>query len=134
MSAANSASATGKQRQGKKQRSSIQDTVEKLNDEIESVQSERVTREELKNERYMLKYNIIRQANEHKFIQAERIETHTEAAAAHKHSLEAKDSEIRLHEAETKMHDALAHAHAEEAATLRLKIEYARLTSSSSGS
>ncbi|KIK32712.1 hypothetical protein CY34DRAFT_110879 [Suillus luteus UH-Slu-Lm8-n1] len=133
-SPANSASATGKQRQGKKQRSSIQDTVEKLNNEIESVQSERVTWEELKNERYMFKYNIIRQANEHKFLQAERVETHAEAAAAHKRSLEAKDTEIRLREAETKMHDALALAHAEEAETLHLKIEYARLTGSSSGS
>ncbi|KAG2344979.1 hypothetical protein BDR05DRAFT_998595 [Suillus weaverae] len=133
-SPANSASATGKQRQGKKQCSSIQDTVEKLNNEIESVQSERVTQEELKNECYMLKYNIICQANKHKFIQAECMETHAEATTAHKHSLEAKDTEICLHEAETKMHDALAHAHAEEAATLHLKIEYARLMSSSSGS
>jgi hypothetical protein len=133
-SPANSASATGKQRQGKKQHSSIQDTVEKLNDEIESVQSERVMREELKNERYMFKYNIIHQANKHKFLQAERVETHAEAATAHKCSLEAKDTEIHLREAETKIHDALAHAHAEEAATLRLKIEYARLMGSSSGS
>ncbi|KAG1838499.1 hypothetical protein F4604DRAFT_1941315 [Suillus subluteus] len=132
-SPANSSS-TGKQKQAKKPRSDIQSRVELLNDEIENAQSDRITREELKNERYMAKYNLARQVNEHKYLKTERADDHAEAAAAHIRGLEAKNSEIRLREAETKMHDAVAHAHAEEAATLRLKIEYARLMGSNSGS
>ncbi|KAG1841414.1 hypothetical protein DFJ58DRAFT_732430 [Suillus subalutaceus] len=125
------ASSVGGRKQTKKARSDIQSQVDFLKDEIENAQSDRITREELKNERYLVKYNLARQVNEHKFLKSERADEHVEAAAAHQRSLEAKNSEIRLREAETKMHDALAHAHAEEAATLRLKIEYARLTNSS---
>ncbi|KAG1847832.1 hypothetical protein DFJ58DRAFT_891157 [Suillus subalutaceus] len=134
-SPANSASASaGKTRQGKKQRSDLQSQVDALSDEIESAQSDRVTRDELKNERYMAKYNFARQVNEHKFLKAERADTFAEAATAHQRALEAKESEIRLREAEMKMHAALAQAHAEEAATMRLKIEFARLSGSGSGS
>lgn len=88
-------------------------------------------REELKNERYMLKYNLARQVSEHRFLKTEHADECVEAAAAHQRSLEGKASEIRLCEAEAKMHDALAHAHAEEATMLRLKIELARLTNPS---
>ncbi|KAG2752545.1 hypothetical protein P692DRAFT_20817253 [Suillus brevipes Sb2] len=134
-SPANSTSASaGKTRQGKKQRSDLQSQVDALSDEIGSAQSDRVTRDELKNEHYMAKYNFVRQVNEHKFLKAERADTFAEAAAAHQRALEAKESEIRLCEAEMKMHAALAQAHAEEAATMCLKIEFARLTSSGSGS
>ncbi|KAG2056259.1 hypothetical protein BDR06DRAFT_1006363, partial [Suillus hirtellus] len=127
-------SSAGKQKQAKKQCLDIQSRVDVLNNEIEKVQSDRITREELKNERYMAKYNLARQANEHKYLKNEHADDYVEAAAAHKRSLEAKASEIRLREAEAKMHDALAHAHAEEATTLRLKIEYARIMGSNSGS
>ncbi|KAG1834940.1 hypothetical protein DFJ58DRAFT_847532 [Suillus subalutaceus] len=97
MSPANSASAsTGKTRQGKKQRSDLQSQVDALSDEIESAQSDHVTRDELKNERYMAKYNFARQVNKHKFLKAERADTFAEAATAHQRALEAKESEIRL--------------------------------------
>ncbi|KAG1866672.1 hypothetical protein F4604DRAFT_1682747 [Suillus subluteus] len=113
----------GKGRQTKKPQSDLQDGLNRLNDEMESIQSDRIIREELKNKRHMAKYN---------FACQERVNIDKEAAAAHQRSQEAKDSEIRLHEAEAKMHVALANAHAEEAATLRLKIELCRLTSGSS--
>ncbi|KAG2125516.1 hypothetical protein BD769DRAFT_1736720 [Suillus cothurnatus] len=113
-----SSSSTGNQK--KKQRSDVQSRVDMLNAEIENVQSDKISREELKNERYMVKYNLARQVNEHKFLKHERADDYAEAAAAHI--------------PEAKMHNALAHAHKEEATTLRLKIEYARLQGSSSGS
>jgi len=105
-----------------------------LNAEIENVQSDKISREELKNKRYMVKYNLARQVNEHKFLKHECTDDYAEAAAAHICGLEAKNSEIHLREAEAKMHNALVHAHKEEATTLHLKIEYARLQGSSSGS
>jgi hypothetical protein len=123
---------TGKQK--KKQRSDVQSRVDMLNAEIENVQSDKISREELKNECYMVKYNLAQQVNEHKFLKHKHADDYTEAAAAHIHGLEAKNSEIRLCEAEAKMHNALVHAHKEEATTLCLKIEYARLQGSSSGS
>ncbi|KAG1888419.1 hypothetical protein F4604DRAFT_1674758 [Suillus subluteus] len=122
----------GKGRQTKKPQSDLQDGLDQLNDEMESIQSDRIIREELKNERHMAKYNFARQVNEHKFLHEECVNIDKEAAAAHQRSQEAKDSEIRLREAEAKMHVVLANAHAEEAAMLRLKIELCRLTSGSS--
>jgi hypothetical protein len=101
--------------------------MEVLTDGIESTQSDRVAREELKNEHYMAKFNFARQMEEHRFLCEERAYERTEANVIHQRAQELKDSEIHLHEAETKMHDTLAHVHAEEAATLRLKIEFARL-------
>ncbi|KAG2153826.1 hypothetical protein DEU56DRAFT_907307 [Suillus clintonianus] len=133
MSPANSASA-GKQRRVKKQQFDIQSQVDTYNDEIEKALSDRVSRDELKNEQYMVKYNLARQLNEHKYLEAECTGGYAEAAVAHQRSQEAKDAEIRLCEAEIKVHDTLANAHAEEAAMLRLKIELAHLTSSNSGS
>ncbi|KAG1849744.1 hypothetical protein F4604DRAFT_1934772 [Suillus subluteus] len=122
----------GKGRQTEKPRSDLQDGLDRLNDEMESIQSDQIVREELKNERHMAKYNFARQVNEHKFLREERVNIDKEAAAAHQCSQEAKDSEIHLHEAEAKIHVALANVHAEEAATLRLKIELCRLMSGSS--
>jgi len=126
-SPADSASA-GKKRQVKKQRSDLQSQVSAFNDEIENALSDRVTREELRNEHYMAKYNLACQLNEHKYLKAECVDDHVEATAAHQRALATKDSEIRLREAEMKMHDALAHVHMEEGITMRLKIEYLRLT------
>ncbi|KAG2744445.1 hypothetical protein P692DRAFT_201869294 [Suillus brevipes Sb2] len=133
--APSSSNSKGKGRQVKKQRSDLQSQaqsqMEALTDGIESAQSDRVAREELKNERYMAKFNFARQTEEHRFLREERAYERTEANVIHQRAQELKDSEIRLREAETKMHDTLAHAHAEEAATLRLKIEFARLSQGS---
>jgi hypothetical protein len=104
--------------------------VDAITDEIGSIKSERldkVSREELKNDRYMAKLNLTRQENEHRFLHAERMDERMDAATVHQRSQEAKDAEIRLREAETKMHESSARAHAEEAALLRLKIEYRQL-------
>lgn len=54
-----------------------------------------------------------------------------EAAASHQRSQEAKDKDIHLHEVEEKAHVTLMNAHAEEAATLQLKIELCYLSNSS---
>ncbi|KAG2145257.1 hypothetical protein DEU56DRAFT_910377 [Suillus clintonianus] len=98
---------------------------------IESAQSDRVVHKELKNKHYMVKFNFARQTEEHHFLHEERAYERTEANVIHQGAQEMKDSEICLCEAETKMHDTLAHAHAEEAATLHLKIEYCRLSQGS---
>ncbi|KAG0693232.1 hypothetical protein DFH29DRAFT_1007509 [Suillus ampliporus] len=105
-SPANSAS-TGKQRRVKKQRSDIQSQVDACNDDVERALSDRFSREELKNERHMAKYNLARQLNEHKYLESERTDNYAEAAVAHQHSQESKNSDIRLREAEIKAHDAL---------------------------
>ncbi|KAG1855030.1 hypothetical protein C8R48DRAFT_776435 [Suillus tomentosus] len=124
-------SSKGKGRQVKWVRSDLQGDLNRLNDEIGSVQSDRITWGELKNERYMAKYNLARQVDEHKFLREERVHCDKEAVATHQCSQEAKDTEIHLREAEAKMHAALAHAHAEEARALQLKIEYQHLMSGS---
>ncbi|KAG2082965.1 uncharacterized protein F5147DRAFT_783100 [Suillus discolor] len=99
----------GKGRQVKKQcsdlQSQAQSQMEALNDRIEK---------ELKNERYMAKYNLAHQTEEHQFLHEERSYQRTEAAVIHQRAQEAKDAEIRLCEAEMRMHDALTHVHAEE--------------------
>ncbi|KAG2030581.1 hypothetical protein BDR03DRAFT_1003496 [Suillus americanus] len=99
-----------------------------VNEDTENTQSDIITEEELRSESYMAKYNLADEVNEHRFLKAKRAIDDAEAAAAHKRALETKDSEIRLREAKIKAYDALAHAYAEEAVTLRLKIEYARLS------
>ncbi|KAG2072893.1 hypothetical protein BDR04DRAFT_1116761 [Suillus decipiens] len=96
----------GKQ-QKKKQCLDVQSRVDMLNTKIENVQSDKITQEELKNEPYMVKYNLAQQVNEHKFLKHEHMNDYAEAATAHIYGLEAKNSEICLHEAEVKMHDAL---------------------------
>ncbi|KAG0697702.1 hypothetical protein DFH29DRAFT_1003486 [Suillus ampliporus] len=121
----------GKWRQAKKPWSDLQDNLDKLNDDIESIQLDCVTREELKNEHHMVKYNLARQVNEHRFMCEQHTHNDREATAAHQRSQEAKDKDIRLCEAEEKAHVASANAHAEEVATLRLKIELCRLSNSS---
>ncbi|KAG0699943.1 hypothetical protein DFH29DRAFT_1001594 [Suillus ampliporus] len=132
-SPANSVSA-GKQRRVKKQRSDIQSQVDACNDDVERALSDRFSWEELKNKRHMAKYNLAHQLNKHKYLESERTGNYAEAAVAHQRSQESKDSDIRLREAEIKAHDALWNAHAEEVATVRLKIELALITSSNSRS
>ncbi|KAG2053165.1 hypothetical protein BDR06DRAFT_972419 [Suillus hirtellus] len=95
------------------------------------IQLDWITQGELKNEHYMAKYNLARQVNEHKFLRKECVHCDKEAVTTHQRSQEVKDMEIHLHFAEAKMHAALAHAHAEEARALQLKIEYQCLMSSS---
>ncbi|KAG1880724.1 hypothetical protein C8R48DRAFT_767502 [Suillus tomentosus] len=121
----------GKGRPSKKACSDILSQVGAITDEIRSIKSEKlsqVSREELKNDRYMAKLNLTRQENEHRFLQAERQDERMDAATVHQRSQEAKDTEIRLREAEARMHESSAKAHAEEAALLRLKIQYRQLT------
>ncbi|KAG2356705.1 hypothetical protein BDR07DRAFT_1491560 [Suillus spraguei] len=103
-----------KGRPSKKAGSDILSQVNLLNDEIESMQSERLDKE-----------------NEHKFLQAECQDEHQDATIVHQCSQEAKGTEIRLHEAEAKMHESLAKAHAEEAALLHLKIQFHQLAGGS---
>jgi hypothetical protein len=120
--------------QKREQHSDVQSRVDMLNTKIENMQSDKISREELKNEHYMVKYNLIWQVNEHKFLKHKHVDDYAEATAAHIHGLEAKNSEICLREAEAKMHNALVHAYKEEATTLHLKIEYVWLQGSSSRS
>jgi hypothetical protein len=120
--------------QKKKQHLDVQSRVDMLHAEIKNVQSDKISWEELKNEHYMVKYNLVWQVNEHKFLKHKHVDDYAEATAAHIHGLEAKNPEICLREAEAKMHNALVHAHKEEATTLHLKIEYAWLQGSSSRS
>ncbi|KAG2053297.1 hypothetical protein BDR06DRAFT_1053163 [Suillus hirtellus] len=124
-------SSKGKGRQVKWVWSDLQGDLNQLNDEIGSIQSDWITQGELKNEHYMVKYNLTHQVNEHKFLHEEHVHCDKEAVATHQRSQEAKDMEIHLCEAEAKMHAALAHAHAEEARALQLKIEYQHLMSGS---
>jgi len=128
------ASDKGKGRQSKKPRSNMLTQVDAINDEIGSIQSERldkVSHDELKNDRYMAKLNLTRQENEHRFLHAERLDERMDAATVHQRSQEAKDVQIRLCEAETKRHESSAKAHVEEAVLMRLKIEYLQLTGGS---
>ncbi|KAG2363470.1 hypothetical protein BDR07DRAFT_1483591 [Suillus spraguei] len=81
MSTVNSLS-VGKQKQ-KKQHSDVQNKVDMLNTEIENMQSDKITQEELKNEHYMVKYNFAQQVNEHKFLKHEHADDHAEAVTVH---------------------------------------------------
>ncbi|KAG1773600.1 hypothetical protein EV702DRAFT_1200917 [Suillus placidus] len=108
------ASDKGKGRPSKKARSDMLSQVNIINDEIGSIQSERLDKD-----------------NEHWFLTAEHQDECMDATTVHQCSQEAKGIEIHLCEAETKKYESLAKAHAEEAALLRLKIEYRQLTGGS---
>ncbi|KAG2360596.1 hypothetical protein BDR07DRAFT_1377859 [Suillus spraguei] len=117
-------------RLSKKAHSDILSQVGAITDEIESIQMEKldkVSHEELKNDRYMAKLNLTRQENKHRFLQAERQDERMDATTIHQCLQEVKDAEIHLREVETKMHESSAKTHAEEATLLRLKIEYHQL-------
>ncbi|KAG1888048.1 hypothetical protein F4604DRAFT_1915942 [Suillus subluteus] len=108
------ASDKGKGRPSKKAQSDMLSQVDIINDEIRSIQSERLNKE-----------------NEHQFLHTEHQDEHMDAATIHQRSQEAKGIEIRLCEAKTKKHELPVKAHAKEAALLRLKIEYCQLTGGS---
>jgi hypothetical protein len=127
----------------KRIRSDIREQVEMMNDEVESISSERVTRSEMKNERAIAKLNVYRQEKEYQFIREERVHeredaatahqraqeeaaaahqrAQEEAAAAHQRAQEAADRAIKLREAEAK-------AYALEVETLQLKIRLHELS------
>ncbi|KAG2741855.1 hypothetical protein P692DRAFT_20822065 [Suillus brevipes Sb2] len=129
-----SAASEGKGRKSKKARSGVLSQVNLINDEISSLQSDRsdkVSRAELKNDRYMAKLNLARQKNEHRFLTAERMQERIDAAAVHQRLQEEKDAEIRLCEAQSKKLELAMKAHAEEAALLRVKMEYHQMMNGS---
>ncbi|KAJ8579820.1 hypothetical protein M405DRAFT_869938 [Rhizopogon salebrosus TDB-379] len=112
--------------------SDIREQVEMMNDEVESISSERVTRSEMKNEHAIAKLNVYRQEKEYQFIREERVHewedvatahqrAQEEAAAAHQRVQEAADRAIKLREAEAK-------AYALEVETLQLKIRLHELS------
>lgn len=91
-----------------------------LNDDLDSLHSEKVSLYQLKNERLMVKMNSNRQQKEHDFIREERANECVDAAIVHQRMKEAKEAEIRLREADAKALEI-------ERDVMRLWIEWAKL-------
>ncbi|KAG1809036.1 hypothetical protein EV424DRAFT_1543181 [Suillus variegatus] len=104
----------------KRLRTEVQEQVEMLNDDLESVHSEKLTLYQLKNERLMVKLNANRQDKEHHFIREERAHERADAALVHQRLQESKDQEIRLREADAKALEL-------ERQVMLLRIEYAKI-------
>lgn len=115
-----SAKSKGKDPVSKRIRSEIQEQVEMLNDDLDSLHSEKVSLYQLKNERLMVKMNSNRQQKEHDFIREERANERVDAAIVHQRMKEAKEAEIRLREADAKALEI-------ERDVMRLRIEWAKL-------
>ncbi|KAG1869250.1 hypothetical protein C8R48DRAFT_771407 [Suillus tomentosus] len=104
----------------KRLRTEVQEQVELLNDDLESVHSEKLALYQLKNERLMVKLNANRQDKEHHFIREERAHERADAALIHQRLQESKDQEIRLREADAKALEL-------ERQVMLLRIEYAKI-------
>jgi uncharacterized protein with NAD-binding domain and iron-sulfur cluster len=91
-----------------------------VNDECESIRSDKITIGELKNKRYIAKLNYSRQEKEHQFLREERLRENADAAVVHKHAQEAKQAEVLVNEARAKLVEA-------ESVKLRLQIELEKL-------
>lgn len=91
-----------------------------LNDDLESMHSEKLTLYQLKNERLMVKMNANRQDKEHMFLREERAHERSDATLVHQRLQETKAQEIRLREADAKALEL-------EREVMLLRIEYAKL-------
>ncbi|KAG1890699.1 uncharacterized protein F5891DRAFT_1197855 [Suillus fuscotomentosus] len=98
----------------------IHEQMDALNDDLESIHSDKLTLYQLKNERLMVKLNASRQDKEHHLMCEERMDERADAAIVHRRMKEAKEVDIRLREAD-------AAAFASEADVLRLRIQWAQL-------
>ncbi|KAG1887393.1 hypothetical protein F4604DRAFT_1675359 [Suillus subluteus] len=115
-----SAKPKGKDSVSKRIRLEIQEQVKMLNDDLESIHSEKVSLYQLKNERLMVKMNSNHQQKEHDFICEEHANECADAAIVHQRMKEAKETEIRLCEADAKVLEM-------ERDLMRLRIEWAKL-------
>ncbi|KAG1893059.1 uncharacterized protein F5891DRAFT_1196870 [Suillus fuscotomentosus] len=84
----------------KRLRTEIREQMDALNDDLESIHSDKLTLYQLKNERLMVKLNASRQDKEHRLMHEERMDEHADAAIVHQRMKEAKEVDIRLHEAD----------------------------------
>ncbi|KAG1889034.1 uncharacterized protein F5891DRAFT_1198854 [Suillus fuscotomentosus] len=104
----------------KRLRTEIHEQMDALNDDLESIHSDKLTLYQLKNERLMVKLNASRQDKEHRLMHEEHMDEHADAAIVHQRMKEAKEVDIHLHEAD-------AATFASEADVLRLRIQWAQL-------
>ncbi|KAG2100376.1 uncharacterized protein F5147DRAFT_776934 [Suillus discolor] len=104
----------------KRLQTEIREQMDVLNNDLESIYSDKLTLYQLKNERLMVKLNASRQDKEHRMMREERMDERADAAIVHQHMKEAKEADIRLHEAD-------AAAFAVEADVLHLRIQWAQL-------
>jgi hypothetical protein len=114
---------------GKKRiRSDIGEQVDIVNEEIESLSSERLSRAEMKNERTVIKLDIYRQERAHQIKREEHSNDCQEAAAAHDRSQQSTEKAIRLREAEAAAHALALKVHEAEVKALELRIRLHELT------
>lgn len=104
----------------KRLRTEVREQVDMLNDDLESMHSEKLTLYQLKNERLMVKMNANRQDKEHMFLREERAHERSDATLVHQRLQETKAQEIRLREADAKALEL-------EREVMLLRIEYAKL-------
>jgi hypothetical protein len=110
----------------KKAKSDIQEQVERVNDEIKSLQSDIVSRHSFKHKHFLAKLNTkdyLRKVYAHEAMQA---------TVSHQHEQEMKDAEICLCEMDVHVHKAQALALDKEAEIWHLKIQFHQMTQSGS--
>ncbi|KAG1876230.1 hypothetical protein F4604DRAFT_1924519 [Suillus subluteus] len=107
-------------------RTEIRKQIDMLNDDLESMHSDKLTLYQLKNERLMVKLNANRQDKEHDMMREEHLNERSDAAIVHQRMKEAKEVDICLREVD-------AAALAMEADVLRLRIQWAQLNAPQGG-
>ncbi|KAG2029430.1 hypothetical protein BDR03DRAFT_1018405 [Suillus americanus] len=104
----------------KRLRMEVREQVDLINNDLESMHSEKLSLYQLKNERLMVKLNASQQEKEHNLLREECANERADAAAVHQRFKEHKETEICLCEADTA-------ALALEADVLCLRIEWEKL-------
>jgi hypothetical protein len=120
----------------KKAKSDIQEQVQKVNDEIESLHSDVALRHSFKHKRFLAKLDMKkdyhREMKKYDYLHEARAHEAMQAATSHQREQEAKDAEIRLRETDVRVHEAQALAYDKEAEMWHLKIQFHQMTQSGS--
>lgn len=129
----------------KKAKSDVQDQVENLTEELESIQSDVMSLRDSKHQRFIAKLSAKsenqRETKKYNWLRESRAHEVSQAVLGHQREQENRAAEIRLREADIRVHEAhstVLEKEAEtlrlEAETLRLRIQYQQMMQGSSGS
>ncbi|KAG1778502.1 hypothetical protein EV702DRAFT_1267677 [Suillus placidus] len=122
----------------KKAKSDVQDQVENLTEEIESIQSDVMSLQDSKHQRFIVKLSAKsenqRETKKYNWLRDMRAHEASQAVLTHQREQENRAAEIRLREADIRVHEAHSTVLDKEAETLRLRIQYQQLMQGSSGS
>lgn len=116
----------------KKAKSDVMQQVDHVQDEIESVRSDAMSRHDSKHQRFLAKLDAKteyhRDAKKYEWLRGAREHEVSQATVSHQRLQEKQDAEIRLRETDIRVHQAHSLVLDKEAETLRLKIQFHQMT------